>query len=75
MAGTESNRTHADGEGDGGMDGLGAGPVEPSWRGSVDVPVNQLRDPTIFEEVGRVYLLYSVVGERGIALARVEISQ
>lgn len=50
-------------------------PVEPSQRGSVNVPVNQLRDPAIFEEDGRVYLLYSVAGERGIALARVEISQ
>jgi hypothetical protein len=50
-------------------------PVEPSQGGSVNVPVNQLRDPAIFEEDGRVYLLYSVAGERGIALARVEISQ
>jgi hypothetical protein len=48
-------------------------PVEPSRRGSVDVPVNQLRDPAVYEEEGRVYLLYSVAGERGIALARVEL--
>jgi len=48
-------------------------PTEPSRRGSIDVPVNQLRDPAIFEEEGRIYLLYSVAGERGIALARVEI--
>jgi hypothetical protein len=50
-------------------------PVAPSRRGSINEPVNQLRDPAIFEEDGRVYLLYSVAGERGIALARVEISQ
>ena len=50
-------------------------PVRPSRRGSINVPVNQLRDPAIFEEDGAVYLLYSVAGERGIALARVEISQ
>lgn len=50
-------------------------PVEPSSRGSVNVPVHQLRDPAIYEEDGRVYLLYSVAGERGIALARVELSQ
>jgi len=48
-------------------------PLEPSRRGSVDVPVNQLRDPAILEEDGQVYLLYSVAGERGIALARVAI--
>jgi len=50
-------------------------PVSPSRAGSINEPVNQLRDPTIFEEDGRVYLLYTVSGERGIALARVEISQ
>ena len=48
-------------------------PVEASRRGSVGVPVNQLRDPAVFEEDGRVYLLYSVAGERGIALARVAL--
>ena len=49
-------------------------PVEPSRRGSVSVPVNQLRDPAVYEEDGRIYLLYSVAGERGIALASVELS-
>jgi hypothetical protein len=48
-------------------------PVEPSRGGSIDVPVNQLRDPAIFEEDGRVYLLYSVAGERGIGLAEVHL--
>ena len=48
-------------------------PVEPSRGGSIDVPVNQLRDPTIFEEDGRVYLLYAVAGERGIGLAEVHL--
>ena len=52
----------------------GAGlPVEPSRGGAIDVPVNQLRDPAIFEEDGRIYLLYTVAGERGIALAEVHI--
>ena len=50
-------------------------PVEPSRGGSINRPVNQLRDPAIYEEDGRVYLLYSVAGERGIALARVELRQ
>ena len=52
----------------------GAGlPVEPSRGGAINVPVNQLRDPAIFEEDGRVYLLYAVAGERGIALAEVHL--
>jgi hypothetical protein len=33
--------------------------------------VNQLRDPAIFEEDGRVFLLYAVAGEAGIAIAEV----
>ena len=48
-------------------------PVEPSRGGSINVPVNQLRDPAIYEEDGRTYLLYSVAGERGIALAEVHV--
>ena len=31
--------------------------------------VNQLGDPAIFEEDGRIYLLYAVAGESGIAIA------
>ncbi len=44
--------------------------VAPSRRGHIDERVNQLRDPTIFEENGEVYLLYSVAGEHGIAIAQ-----
>ena len=44
--------------------------VAPSRRGYIDERVNQLRDPAIFEEDGEVYLLYSVSGEYGIAIAR-----
>lgn len=48
----------------------GAGePLVPSRRGAVDHRVNQLRDPCIFEEDGRVFLLYAVAGEAGIAIA------
>ena len=43
-------------------------PVEASQRGSVHHPAHQLRDPCIFEDSGRTYLLYSVAGERGIAI-------
>lgn len=46
-------------------------PVAPSRRGHIDERVNQLRDPTIFEEDGRVYLLYSIAGEHGIAIAEI----
>lgn len=46
-------------------------PLEPSERGWIDEPVRQLRDPCIYEEVGKVYLLYSVAGEAGIAIAEI----
>ena len=49
-------------------------PVEPSRGGSIDEPVNQLRDPAIFEEDGRIYLLYTVAGERGIAIAEIHLT-
>ncbi len=43
--------------------------VEPSLRSVAYGAVNQLRDPAIFEEDGRVFLLYAVAGESGIAIA------
>ena len=46
--------------------------LEPSRRGLVMGPVRQLRDPAIYREDGRTYLLYSVAGEHGIALAEVQ---
>ncbi len=46
-------------------------PIEPSMRSVAYGPVNQLRDPAIFEEDGRAYLLYAVAGEAGIAIAEV----
>jgi hypothetical protein len=42
---------------------------EPSVRGLVHGRVNQLRDPAIYREGKRTYLLYSVAGESGIAIA------
>lgn len=44
-------------------------PILPSRFGAVHYPVHQLRDPAIFEEEGRLYLLYSVAGEQAIAMA------
>ncbi|MFC1560678.1 hypothetical protein ACFL3W_01925 [Pseudomonadota bacterium] len=43
-------------------------PVEASRYGGVMQRVNQLRDPTIFEEDDRVFLLYAIAGEQGIAI-------
>lgn len=42
----------------------------PSRRGYINVRANQLRDPAIYEEDEDVYLLYSVAGESGIAIAK-----
>jgi hypothetical protein len=44
-------------------------PLVPSIRSTAYGHVNQLRDPAIFEEEGRIYLLYAVAGESGIAIA------
>ncbi len=43
--------------------------LAPSRRGLVSGPVRQLRDPAIYREDGRTYLLYSVAGEHGLAIA------
>ena len=44
--------------------------LEPSVRGWIPERVCQLRDPAIFREGEDTYLLYSVAGEHGIAIAR-----
>lgn len=44
-------------------------PLAASVRGAIMEPANQLRDPCIFEEAGNVWLLYSIAGESGIAIA------
>jgi hypothetical protein len=46
-------------------------PIEPSARGWAQDRVRQLRDPAVFREDGRDYLLYSVAGEHGIAMAEI----
>jgi len=48
-------------------------PNEPSASGRAD-NVRQLRDPCIVQEDGHTYLLYSVAGEMGIAMAELEIT-
>ncbi len=49
-------------------------PLEPSQRGAIHEPARQLRDPGIYQEDGQIYLLYSVAGESGIALAELRIN-
>jgi hypothetical protein len=44
-------------------------PLQPSARGASLVPVRELRDPAVYQEDGRMYLLYSVAGEQGIGIA------
>jgi len=44
-------------------------PLVPSIRSTAYGIVNQLRDPAILEEDGRVYLFYAAAGESGIAIA------
>jgi len=46
-------------------------PLTPSVRSTAYGMVNQLRDPAIYEEDGRVFLLYAIAGESGIAIAEV----
>ncbi len=51
-----------------GYEGIGL-PITASTRGTVRHAERALRDPAVYEEGGRLYLLYSVAGERGIAIA------
>lgn len=46
-------------------------PAESSTYGIAKSRVRQLRDPALYVEDGKTYLLYVVAGESGIALARI----
>jgi hypothetical protein len=46
-------------------------PLQPSERGPAPGRVRQLRDPALYREGERTYLLYSVAGESGIAIAEI----
>ena len=48
-------------------------PVEASRGGYIDERVHQLRDPAIFQDGDKTYLLYSVAGESGIAIAEINL--
>ncbi len=47
-------------------------PRRPSLRSTAYGHVNQLRDPAVFEENGRMFLLYAVAGESGIGIAELK---
>ena len=49
-------------------------PLQHSSRSSINIPVNQLRDPYIFQDNDDLYLLYTVKGESGIGICNIEIS-
>jgi hypothetical protein len=48
-------------------------PLVPSVRSTAYGHVNQLRDPAILEDEGRIYLFYAVAGESGIGVAEIFI--
>jgi len=48
-------------------------PLEPSIRGESTLPVRELRDPAVFVEDDRAYLLYSAAGEQAIAIAQLAV--
>ena len=48
-------------------------PLEPSVRSVAYWNANQLRDPEIFSEDDRNYLLYSVAGELSMGIAEIEL--
>jgi hypothetical protein len=48
-------------------------PLVPSIRSTAYGQVNQLRDPAILEDDGRVHLFYAVAGESGIAVAELSL--
>ena len=50
-------------------------PLYKSVESAINIPANQLRDPAIYSENGRNYLLYSVRGENGIGIVEFTIFQ
>jgi hypothetical protein len=47
-------------------------PIERSVGGWAPEAVHQLRDPYVFEEDGKAYLLYAVAGEKGIGMGEIK---
>jgi hypothetical protein len=49
-------------------------PALPSKKGGA-TQVQQLRDPYVFEDEGRLFLFYAIAGEMGIAVAEITIGE
>jgi hypothetical protein len=47
-------------------------PLAPGRIGAVETPIRALRDPAVFQDGDKSYLLYAVAGESGIAVAELE---
>jgi opacity protein-like surface antigen len=61
---TEILRTEMDYEG-------ASEPDEPSTGGASHEPVHQVRDPFLYTESDQKYLVYSIAGEKGLAIAEI----
>lgn len=48
-------------------------PLSAGIVGAVDKPIRALRDPALFQDCGKIYLLYAVAGESGIAIAEITL--
>lgn len=46
-------------------------PLVPSESGAIHTRVRQLRDPAIYDEDGKTYLIYSIAGESGLTIAEI----
>jgi hypothetical protein len=66
MDGKRADRGPRTGEGLGGC----VLTLKPSVRGAARSPVRELRDPAVFVEAGRTYLLYAVAGNQALRLRR-----
>lgn len=50
-------------------------PIKPSVEGRANGRLRELRDPAVYRENGHIYLLYSVAGESGVAIAELKIKR
>lgn len=48
-------------------------PLTVSTEGAATQRFRELRDPAVFEENGKIYLLYTVAAESGIAIGELKI--
>lgn len=48
-------------------------PIQPSYPGDVYTRTRELRDPDIYVEGDKVYLVYTYAGESGLAIAELDI--